>query len=294
MQPLLVEGLDKVQLLRVSLALFIVFIGGLFTSPRAFYKPYGGDRICIAVTIPPQVEFVERIGGDRVYVTVMVPPGYNPHTYEPRVSQLRGVSVARIYFQVGSGVEFELAQMDRLRSLNRDMLVVNCSRGVRIVDGDPHVWLSPRNVKVMIENIYEALVQVDPANEEYYRRNMEAYLRELDELDRDIRLAFMNVTNRRFMVYHPSWGYFARDYNLTQIPIESEGKEPTPAGLAALVDQARRLNIKVVIVSPQFDFKKAETIAEEIGGRVIFADPLAKDYLDNLRKFAFELAGSMG
>ncbi len=269
----------------------IVFLMGLSIQP--FISQGHVEKIRVIVTILPQAEFVEKIGGERVQVSVMVPPGASPHTYEPTPKQLVEVSEADIYFQVGSGIDFESAFMDKIVKLNSKMLVVNCSKGIEIFDRDPHVWLSPRNAKKMVRNIYDALVQVDPKNREYYRRNMELYLEELDKLDREIREILKNVTNRRFMIYHPAWGYFAREYNLTQIPVEKEGKEPTVRGLMALIDQARRLKMKVIFVSPQFDRKKAETIAESIQGRIIFLDPLAKDYVDNLRSAALKIAQSM-
>ncbi|RJS92140.1 zinc ABC transporter substrate-binding protein [Candidatus Bathyarchaeota archaeon] len=269
----------------------IVFLMGLSIQP--FISQGHVEKIRVIVTILPQAEFVEKIGGERVQVSVMVPPGASPHTYEPTPKQLVEVSEADIYFQVGSGIDFESAFMDKIVKLNSKMLVVNCSKGIKIFDRDPHVWLSPRNAKKMVRNIYDALVQVDPKNREYYRRNMELYLEELDKLDREIREILKNVTNRHFMIYHPAWGYFAREYNLTQIPVEKEGKEPTVRGLMALIDQARRLKMKVIFVSPQFDRKKAETIAESIQGRIIFLDPLAKDYVDNLRSAALKIAQSM-
>ena len=245
------------------------------------------------VTIPPQAEFVKKVGGERVQVTVMVPPGYNPHTYEPKPSQLKEVEKAEIYFALGSGIDFEVAWLSKLQEINRKMLVVNCSEGVQMIDRDPHIWLSPRNVEIMVGHVYEGLVQVDPANEKYYRENLEAYLQELGVLNREIEALFSNVTNRIFIAYHPSWGYFARDYNLTQIPIEKEGKEPTAASIAALIEQAKRLNVKVVVVSPQFNVKSAEVVAEEIGGKIVLADPLAEDYVNNLRSVALRLSEAM-
>jgi len=275
----------------VTIFIMVLLAGAL--ASHSFISQEEARRIKVIVTILPQAEFVEKVGGERVQVSVMVPPGASPHTYEPTPRQLIEVSEAEIYFQVGSGVDFEQSFMKKIIEVNSNMLVVNCSEGIKIVDKDPHVWLSPKNAKIMVKNIYDALVQIDPENEEYYHKNMELYLKELNNLDEEIRKILGNVTNRRFMVYHPSWGYFARDYNLTQIPVEKEGKEPTARGLMALIDQARQLNMKVIFVSPQFDQKKAGAIAESIHGRIVFLDPLAKDYVDNLRAVALELARSM-
>jgi len=282
----------KPLIISVIVIFVAVFLTGVSASQLIIYQDTA-NKIRVAVTILPQAEFVEKIGGEKVEVTVMIPPGASPHTYEPTPRQLIELSNTKIYFQVGSGVDFELSFLNKILEANREMLVVNCSEGIKIMDRDPHVWLSPRNAKKMVMNIYKALIQVDPENSNYYRKNLESYLKELDNLDRDIREILRNVTRRCFMIYHPAWGYFARDYNLTQIPVEKHGKEPTARGLIALIDQAMRLNVKVIFVSPQFDKKKAETIAENIHGRIVFLDPLAKDYVENLRSAALELARSM-
>lgn len=244
------------------------------------------EKIGVVVSILPQAEFVERVGGDKVRVTVMVPPGASPHTYEPRPSQLKEVSKARMYAKVGSGIEFELAWMDKIISLNKKMLIVDCSKGIKFIENDPHIWLSPRNARIMVENIYLGLIQIDPGNREYYSRNKEKYLQELDKLDNEIAQALSEKKNRKIMVYHPAWAYFARDYGLEQIPIEREGKEATPRGILNLIQQAKENNITVVFASPQFNTKTAEAIAEEINGRVVLVDPLERNYLENMRKVA--------
>ena len=275
----------------VSIFIAVVLVGSFASQFSTSLD--SSNKIKVVVTILPQVEFAEKVGGERVQVMVMIPPGASPHTYEPTPRQLVQISKAEIYFQVGSGVDFELSFMNKIIKVNSNMMVVNCSRGIKIIDKDPHVWLSPMNVKIMVKNIYNALVKIDPENEDYYRKNMESYLKELDDLDEEIKEILGNITNRHFMVYHPAWGYFAREYNLTQIPVEKEGKAPTARGLMALIDQARRLNMKVIFVSPQFDQKKAGVIAESIHGRIVPIDPLAKDYVKNLRSVALKLAWSM-
>ncbi len=259
----------------------------------------------VAVTILPQAEFVERIGGDKVQVTVMIPPGANPHTYEPTPSQMVSLSDAKIYAKVGSAIEFEVAWMDKLIAINPAMLVVDCSQGITLqqmtVAGegepagsmDPHIWTSPRNAAVMVQNIASGLIQLDPANQAYYEQNRDAYLQEINRLDADIRSGLAGVQNRVFMVYHPAFGYFAAEYGLTQLPIEAEGKEPTAAGIQRLIEQAKELNIKVVFIEPQFNPQSAEVIASEIGGQVIAIDDLARDYLYNMRAMAEKMIAAM-
>jgi len=147
---------------------------------------------------------------------------------------------------------------------------------------DPHIWTSPRNAGVMVRNLLEGLKQVDPGNSDYYSGNADVYLAELDALDGELETGLADLRGAKFMVYHPAFGYLAHDYGLVQIAIEDEGKEPTPAGLQALIDQAKAEGIRVVFVSPQFDEHNAQTIADEIGGEVVLIDSLGEDYLENM------------
>lgn len=147
---------------------------------------------------------------------------------------------------------------------------------------DPHIWTSPANAKTMVENIYKGLVKIDPKNETYYAQNKDAYLKELDALDTRIREKLEGKKERSFMVYHPSWGYFATDYNLTMIPVEIEGKEPSAQDLTELVDLAKEKQVKVIFVQAQFSTRSAQAVAEEIGGEVIAVDPLEKKYVENM------------
>lgn len=268
-------------------------------------------KLVVAVTLLPLAEFAESIGGDKVEVSVMVPPGASPHSYEPTPSQMTVLSKAVLYAKAGSGVEFELAWMDKLIAQNRNMLVVDCSQDVQLQemmaedeqaeDGDghehgamdPHIWMSPQNARIMAENIAEGLITVDPDNRIYYKQNRDSYLQELEQLDSYIRVSLAGVENRVFMVYHPAFGYFAGCYDLTMLPIEAEGKEPTPAGLQHLIEQAREHNIRVVFAEPQFNPQSAEVIAEAIGGNVVLIDALAMDYTDNLRTIAQKMAEAM-
>jgi zinc transport system substrate-binding protein len=272
-------------------------------------KPSNNGRLGVVVSILPQVDFVEQVGGNRIEVTVMVPPGMSPHTYEPTTSQLEELSQATMYAKVGSGVEFELVWMDRIIEVNRDMLVVDCAAGVTLQEmvtadhdhadehehgaNDPHIWMSPVNAAIMVENICDGLTELDPDNQDYYEQNCTAYLERLSKIDQTARESMAGVINRAFMTYHPAFGYLARNYDLTMLAIEEEGKEATPTGLAHLIGQAEEHDIKVIFASPQFNPESAEVIAEAIDGEVVFIDPLAQDYADNLEGLLTELAAAL-
>lgn len=273
----------------------------------------GESKITAIVTIVPQEQMVKAIGGERVEVIVMVPYGQSPHTYEPLPSQMIAVEGADVYFEVGSGIEFELQKMDAITEINPGMLIVNCSEGVELkcwdehlggdIEGendhdsgviDPHIWLSPSNMKIMAQNVFSGLIEVDPAGENYYEINLEAYLTRIDSLISNITEFLTPFQNRSFLAYHPSWGYFSDEFGLKQIAIEEAGRQPGTSGIAAIIEQAKEENISVVVVSPQFDQSSAEVIAEEIGGIVIQADPLMLDYFTEMENLAAKMAIGFG
>jgi len=261
-------------------------------APATTIAPEG--RINVKVSIVPQQYFVERVGGDKVNVSAMVPPGFSPATYEPRPSQIEELSATQIYVRIR--VPFEEAWMERMTAVNENMLIVDQSEGIEPIGGtDPHIWLSPQLVKIQTQTIYDGLVETDPGNESYYRVNLDAFLADLDELDATIRETLSGLRSRKFVVFHPAWSYFARDYGLEMIPIEIEGSEPSAAEMAALVRTAQENNIQVIFAQPEFNARSAETIAQEIGGQVLLISPLAADWLNNLQRvadiFALVLAG---
>ena len=274
-----------------------------------------GDRLVVAVSIVPQAGFVEAVGGDKVEVVVMVPPGASPHTYEVTPDQMVKLSEAKMYAKVGSPMEFELTSLDRLIAANPDMLIVDCSEGIQLLEmdenddehddeqeydhdhdhtgTDPHIWLSVRNAMKMVQNTCAGLVEVDPANQAHYEQNCAAYLQELEEFDREITDILSGVQNRRFIVFHPAWGYFAHDYDLIQVAVEKGGKEPDIDYRIRLIEEAREHDIRVVFLSLQYPVRSAEVIADEIGGRVVLLDPLAKDFIANMRLVASAMREAM-
>ncbi|NVL89447.1 MAG: zinc ABC transporter substrate-binding protein [Desulfobacterales bacterium] len=263
----------------------------------------GRDKVKVFVSILPQAYFVERVGGKRVDVSVMVGPGHSPATYEPIPKHMTELDKARLYFRIG--VPFEDVWMVRISRANPRMRVIDTRRGVKLRpmkahyhnEGgqhhhdstgmkDPHIWLSLRLVKVQARNICDALIFEDPAHRPYYKSNLRAFEHDLDRLDAEIRGVFKNLKTRKFMVFHPAWGYFARDYGLEQIPVEVEGKEPSARTLADLIKVAKQEGITVVFVQAQFSTKNARTVARAIGGRIVRIDPLARDYMKNMKKIA--------
>jgi zinc transport system substrate-binding protein len=261
----------------------------------------------VFASILPQKYFVERVGRQHVAVSVMVGPGQSPATYEPTPTQLSRLTRARVYFRIG--VEFEDVWMKRIAALNPAMDIVDMRQGIalRTVEtlpgatapavsqgrADPHVWTSPPLVRAMAANIRNVLTEVDPAHREEYDANYKAFAADLNRLDHDIRALLAGVSRRSFLVFHPAWGYFADTYGLKQIPIEVGGKEPGARSLARLISIGRQANVKVIFVQAQFSRRMAGTIAQAIGAKVVAVDPLAEDYIDNMRHVVQQFAEAM-
>lgn len=297
-----------------SVLLVIIVLIALNTA--AAVATEASDTISVYVSILPQKFFVERIGGQRVRVGVMVGPGQNPHMYDPTPRQMTELSEAQLYFRIG--VAFENVWMDRLAAINPGMRIVDTREGIALrqieahlhdeggehaheqegyrehqhEDGyedhemDPHIWMNPKLVIIQAETIAQALSEVDPDHADVYAENLMAFKKELDQLDQEIRQLLLDLPIRTFMVFHPSWGYFADEYGLTQIPIELQGKEPSAKELSEFAQLAKKENIRVIFVQSQFSVKSAQAVARAVGAEVVYLDPLAEDYLNNLRRTA--------
>jgi zinc transport system substrate-binding protein len=294
----------------LTLTLLIALLaGGAAACCANEPSPTDDGKLTVVVSILPQKYFVERIGGDHVSVGVMVEPGASPATYEPRPEQLKALNSAAAYFSIG--VPFEDAWLAKIAAANTGMMMVDTIAGIERMpmetrhaheegeehgEGapDPHVWLSPRLVKVQSQTIYEALSELDPAHEAEYHSNLDAFITDIGALEADIRAALSNLESRRFIVFHPSWSYFARDFGLEQIPVEVGGQEPSAQEMAHLIEEAKEEGIQVVFAQPEFSTQDAETIAREIDGEVLLISPLALDWLSNMRAVSQTFADALG
>ena len=303
--------------MRVALRLVIAAIMLLVFSETGFAE----NKIPIFVSIVPQKYFVQQICKNLAQIQVMVQPGASPVTYEPKPKQMAELSKARIYFAIG--VPFENFWMKKFITANPKMKLVHTDFGIEKLPMtghhhhdedsepgqssehpgqvnhhelddhdhgglDPHIWLSPPLVKIQCRTILSAMQEIDPAHHDFYEANYLKFVSEIDQLDSQLRQTFAGRQGLQFIVFHPAWGYFAHAYGLEQVPIEIEGKDPKPAQLKELIDHARKKGIKVIFVQPQFSDKSARLVAKEIGGQVVFADPLAEDWMSNLMAVAIK------
>lgn len=255
--------------------------------------PRKSAKRTVAVSIPPQRYIVNRIAGDRVEVQVLVPAGSSPESYDPTPQDLMTLSAASAYFEVGD-FGFERNWMPRFSEQNPDMLLVNSSSGItRLTDSDgdedPHVWTSPRSMKVMAKHVCETLTSLDAEGAPTYRANLTRFEAEMDSLDRQLRQLALISTTHSFVIYHPALTYLAHDYALQQIPVEREHKEPSAARLAQLVEEIRQSDARVILLQQEFDDRLVATLAAETGLRVVRINPLTEDWATEMQRVMLEI-----
>lgn len=257
-------------------------------QPRRDQAPEPDDRPVLMVTIEPLRYFTEAVAGPRFRVESMVPKGSSPETYDPTPQQLVRLNHSRAYLGTGH-LGFELNWMDRLRQNAPHLLFFDTSEGLSLIEGhhhngheagvEPHIWLSARNARIVVANISQALCTLDSRNANEYRERADSLSKVLVQTDSTLsRILADSLTTRAFLIYHPSLSYFARDYGLTQLAIEDEGKEPSPAHLKQLITRGKQERVKVIFIQPEFDARNAEIIARQTNARLVSINPLAYDW----------------
>ena len=253
-----------------------------------------GPKPTITVTIEPLRYFAEQIGGDRFDVVTMVSKGASPETYEPTAQQMTALSRSELYIKVGN-LGFERTWMKRLGANAQHLIVVDSSEGIEPLHSqgnsaaDPHTWTSPANALRIAQNIYLAMSRIDSKDSAYFRANLDSLTWRIIEIDAKISAKTDSLKNRSFIIYHPALTYFARDYRLEQMAIESDGREPSAASLARLIDSARHKGTKIMFVQKEFANRNTNIVAQETGVKTVEINPLSYDWESELLKIADEL-----
>jgi zinc transport system substrate-binding protein len=273
------------------------------------------ERIPISVSIAPQAFFAEKVGGDRVSVHVLLPAGKSPATYAPTPAQVSKLTRSLLLFRVG--VPFETALLHGLEQSGKDLQIIDTRKGIilRNIDGeahayddhgkgkthdlhetegfDPHIWLDPLLVRTQAVTMRDALTAVDPEGAVKYQKNCRLFEEELEDLDARIREVLAPVKGSSLLVFHPSFGYFADAYGLRQVAVEKAGKSPKGKQLSGLIKMAKKENVRIIFVQPQFDQHAAEKIAAAINGAIVPLNPMSRDYIRNLETMAHTVAEAL-
>ena len=276
------------------------------------------EKLSVFVSILPQKYFAEKLLGENGNVEVLIGPGQSPHTYEPLPQQMGKLSRSDIFLTVG--IPFEKALIGKLVSLCPNLKIIASDNGIEkrimteehthheehghhehhdegehhheevhhhgVGEKDPHFWLDPEKALFMAENMAKAFEEAKPELQSSITANLEGLKQELSSLTDELNKTLLPYKGQTMLVFHPAFGYFADKFGLVQKSVEIEGKEPAPKQLAELIKNCRAEGIKVIFVQKQFPAATAKTIADSIGGKVVAIDPLAEDYIQNLKSMA--------
>jgi zinc transport system substrate-binding protein len=289
--------------LSVLLLLGLIFFGCNSKSTKKV-----GETVTVSVSILPQKYLIDRLTDSTIEVNVMVPPGTSPEMYEPSPVQMKGVSVSAVYFAVGP-LEFESTILPRIKELNPNIQFVDLSKGINLMEGhkhreimgedehhtnyDPHIWTSTHEFKQMAIETSRILGELFPENKQHYQKNLLKLETDIDELDSLIRGIVASAVTKKFLIYHPALSYFSREYGLTQIAIEEDGKNPSAQKLTELVQIAKSEKLTSIFIQSQFDSRNAEILALELSGDVVKIDPLGYDWLKNMYDLTNKLAKAL-
>jgi zinc transport system substrate-binding protein len=290
---------------RLTLNILITAIFVLVSYTSLFAE---SESLKVFVSILPQKYFAERLLGNNGTVEVLIGPGMSPHTYEPLPQQMSKLSRANIFFTVG--IPFEQAIINRLKDICPNLTISFSDENIekiRMIGHhhheeshehhheeahqhdmglDPHFWLDPIRASVMADNMAKVIIASKPELAYSVKSNLEAIKSEMNKLDEELTQKLLPFKGKTMLVFHPAFGYFATRYGMIQKAVEIEGKEPAPRQLAELIRGCRSEGIKIIFVQKQFPAATAETISRSIGGRVVAIDPLAEDYVNNLKAMA--------
>lgn len=252
----------------------------------------------VSVSIPPQEYFVRQIAGDTLQINIIIPAGTDEHNLDFQPATMQKLEKSDIYFTIG--LEIERSFADKFKSNFKKLQIIDTGAGLRTLlaihehhahsdKKDPHIWLDPILVKSQAEIIAQTLIATYPHNKDLYERNLATFKAELDVIHEQIATLLADKKGKKFIVYHPSWGYFATRYDLVQIPVEFEGKEPKPRDLQKLVDQAKKEQITTIFVQKGFPQNTAKSLAKELNAQIIEIDHLSGDWHNELLKSAKNL-----
>lgn len=279
----------------------------LFVVLIACQPKQKSDQELVTVSILPQKYFVNQIAGDLLQVNVLVPPGSSPHNYSILPSQMKDMAKSKVWLQIGL-LTFEDALKDKLADINKALTIVNCSEGIDPIAGseceeeghdhehahheayDPHIWLAPAESKIIALNTFNALKAGFPQHAAVFEANYGQFIAKIDSVSTLIEQKLASLTNRNILIFHPTLGYYARQYGLQQTALELDGKEPSPKHMKGIVDLSREQNIRVIFIQKEFDVENAQQLAREIGGEVMIIDPLDYDWEKQLQDITDKIA----
>lgn len=257
-----------------------------------------GQKPLVLVSIAPYRFIAERIAGPDFRVETVVPAASNPHSFEPTAAQVTAMGQSQIWFKIGEPFEKKIVPI--LQAKNPELSVSDLRDGIDLIEDfhelsckhcsmdhfDRHIWLSPKLAKQQAELIEKVLSEKYPERKDFFHENCLALCKDLSALDEEIREILKGVETRTLLVSHPAFAYFCKDFDLTQLSVEYEGKDPRPKHLEEILKRAIAESAEVALALPQYNNKGAQLIAEKLHKPVRFIDPYSADYFETMRKLA--------
>jgi ABC-type Zn uptake system ZnuABC Zn-binding protein ZnuA len=304
---------------RSALLLWALFVSdGLLAAPLAL-AALPDELLNIVVTIPVLKDLAQQVGGPNVRVTSLLSGYENEHTYSPRPSDLVAVRKARLLFEVGIGLEVWVSSLVK-NAGSPSLRVVTTSQGIGLIrdhtghrdgthqggeatglGGNPHIWLDPENVAIMLRHITEALIAADPTHATDFRNRQAIYLRKLDQLRKELSDRVKQLPDRRFVAHHPAWPYMARrfGFDMAATILMQSGAEPSALQLQSLIGKIKKERIKVIVSEIQLSQKLPTLLAKETKTRIVVLTTLpggvpgTETYIDMLRYNVLQLANAL-
>lgn len=261
------------------------------------------DKPTVLVSLPPYQYFVEKIAQGAVHIETLIPAGANPHIYEATPKEVKRHQNAALWIYLGES--FDKRALHFFRESQANIRIVDVAQGIKLLsycqeeahhghchdEGmDLHIWLSPKLAKKQAVHIASALIALLPERKEYFTANLKLFLDELELLNKQITTLLKPLKNRAILVSHPAFAYFCKDYDLLQLSIEVEGKDPLPQHVTQILALSREYHVQSVLIEPQYSNKGAELIAQTLHLPIHLVDPYAENYSQNLLKIAQVIA----
>ena len=294
-----------------SIAIILILAVGLLFAQGKSEKQASDGKPTIALSILPQQYFVQRIAGDLVHSVVLVGEGQSPHSYEPTPSQMATLAKAEAW--ILSGTDFEQVLEDKVSSLYPNLLLVDGTQGVTFrsleahghdehghaldadsLERDRHTWLGWESAKILASHVLETAITLVPEQRVLLESNYKQLVSDIDEVFLSLKKKLAPLAGRKVFVYHPSFGYFFDEFDIVQEAVEIGGKEPTAKDLSALIEKAKSEKAVALFVQKQFPLASAQTVAKAAGARVLALDPLAPDWMENIRQMGAALLSTLG
>lgn len=263
----------------------------------------------IVVSIPPQQYFADKLVGDKMDVRCLLEKGGNPEIYEPTPSDIISIEQSDLYMMMGY-LPFETNLVSKIMSNKPDLNVVDTSKGVDVLlgthgdcphhhehvhshnhDADPHTWSSVKNAKIIVKNMYDAIIDIDVANKDYYAENYRMIKAHLDSIDGAIAEKLEVKKGKSFLVWHPSLSYFARDYGLNQISVWQNGKETTVQSMQTKINEAEKSNATVFFLQKDYDARQTEVISQQIETNLVYINPLNYNWEEEINNIVNAIVG---